>query len=367
MSKKGGRKNKKVTKLIIGEEEINNVDDLLTTYVEEKKGVKPKESSDIYVPNFANHQERQQRQPRAEGEKKEDDGLWTVRHGHGHDFKRRPPKRDREEAGEPQPSEADTADSWRRKEGEEFVPRKGGEGAERNQREFREHGPRESRQQTGPSEADTADSWRRKDGEVFVPRKAPTEFREHEQREPRQQTGPSEADTADSWRRKEGEVFVPRKAPTEFREHEQREPRQQTGPTEADTADSWRRKEGEVFVPRKVSHEEYRHENNERQHKGFKEREAPQPSEADTADSWRRKDDDGFVPKKTYERRYENTEKPHREFGERRTDDRGKRTYGPKDGQHQNTKKSTQHIKQGKKTPKQSSKPVVDEEGWMTQ
>ncbi|BFU24642.1 hypothetical protein CL6EHI_017690 [Entamoeba histolytica] len=357
MSKKGGRKNKKVTKLIIGEEEINNVDDLLTNYVEEKKGVKPKESSDIYVPNFANHQERPQRQPRAEGEKKEDDGLWTVRHGH--DFRRRQPKKDREEDREPQPSEADTADSWRRKEGEAFVPRKGGEANERNQRE--------PRQPAGPSEADTADSWRRKEGEAFVPRKAPTEFREHELREPRQPAGPSEADTADSWRRKEGEAFVPRKAPTEFREHEQREPRQPAGPSEADTADSWRRKEGEAFVPRKVSHEEHRHENNERQHKGFKEREPPQPSEADTADSWRRKDSDVPIPKKTYERRHENTEKPHRDFGERRTDDRGKRTFGPRDGQHQNTKKSTQHIKQGKKTPKQSSKPVVDEEGWMTQ
>ncbi|GAB1225517.1 hypothetical protein ENUP19_0254G0019 [Entamoeba nuttalli] len=322
MSKKGGRKNKKVTKLIIGEEEINNVDDLLTTYVEEKKGVKPKESSDIYVPNFANHQERPQRQPRAEGEKKEDDGLWTVRHGH--DFKRRPPKKDREEDREPQPSEADTADSWRRKDGEAFVPRKGGDATERNQREYGT-------------------------------------------REPRQPAGPSEADTADSWRRKDGEVFVPRKAPTEFREHEQREPRQPVGPSEADTADSWRRKDGEVFVPRKVSHEEHRHENNERQHKGFKERETPQPSEADTADSWRRKDSDVPIPKKTYERRHENTEKPHRDFGERRNDDRGKRTFGPKDGQHQNTKKSTQHIKQGKKTSKQSSKPVVDEEGWMTQ
>ncbi|EKE41588.1 hypothetical protein ENU1_050680 [Entamoeba nuttalli P19] len=235
MSKKGGRKNKKVTKLIIGEEEINNVDDLLTTYVEEKKGVKPKESSDIYVPNFANHQERPQRQPRAEGEKKEDDGLWTVRHGH--DFKRRPPKKDREEDREPQPSEADTADSWRRKDGEAFVPRKGGDATERNQREY---GTREPRQPAGPSEADTADSWRRKDSDVPI-------------------------------------------------------------------------------------------------------------------------------PKKTYERRHENTEKPHRDFGERRNDDRGKRTFGPKDGQHQNTKKSTQHIKQGKKTSKQSSKPVVDEEGWMTQ
>ena len=60
MSKKGGRRAKKQV-LDLGTEQETSAAAILQTYVDEKKGVKTDDSSDIYRPNISRHEERPRR------------------------------------------------------------------------------------------------------------------------------------------------------------------------------------------------------------------------------------------------------------------------------------------------------------------